>query len=128
MGRAIALVRFKDGVVLRGCYSSTSNSISQWLITAEDLRNNYNDICFMWDDEQKERFGKELIPAENIADSEDVEIFAAYKGGLCWRGKASRSRLLVTENACRQDVNYTIPKWVVFYFKVRGWDYSHLHL
>ena len=58
MSRAIALVRFNDGTILRGCYNGTSDFLSQWLITDEEL-----------EEEFQRRFGQ-FLP-KNAQDNRD---------------------------------------------------------
>lgn len=47
MSRAIALVRFNDGTIVRGCYNGTSDFISEWLITDEGLKEKYDGFVFL---------------------------------------------------------------------------------
>lgn len=119
MSRAIALVKFNDGTIVRGCYDGTRDAISQWLITDEDLKEKYNGCCFSWDSEKWDNYDNEYIDTNIINDAEDVEIFTNYGEGLYWNGKASRSKMVITTSTNLDDVDYIkyTPGWVKEYFK-----------
>ena len=124
VSRAIALVRFNDGTILRGCYNGTSDFLSQWLITDEELEEKYDGSCFNWDSEKWDNYDNEYIDTDTIDDAEDVEIFSDYGGGFSWKGQASRSKLVVTSSTNLDCVDWEnhIPKWVKEYFKNKGWS------
>lgn len=62
-----------------------------------------------------------------IDDSEDVEIFSDYGRGFSWKGRASRSRMVITSPTSLDYVDWTnhIPEWVKEYFRIKGWSCDH---
>ncbi len=128
MSRAIALIKFSDGTILRGCYNGTSDFLSQWLITDKELEENYNGNCFSWDDEKWRNYKNEFIDSNLFTDLEDVEVFSDYGNGFSWKDKASKSKMVMSfeTNIEYVALSNDIPCWVLDYFKNKGWDYKHL--
>lgn len=128
MSRAIALIKFNDGTILRGCYNGTSDFISQWLISDEELEQKYEGSCFSWDSKKWDNYDNEYIDTDEIYDAEDVEIFSDYGNGFSWNGKASKNNKVITSPTMLEYVTWSndIPKWVLTYFKNKGWNYEHL--
>ena len=128
MSRAIALVRFNDGTILRGCYNGTSDFLSQWLITDEELEEKYDGVCFSWDSKNWDNYDDIYIDPDTVEDSESVEIFSDYGNGFSWKGEASRNKFVVTSPTNLDCVDWTenIPTWVINYFIDKGLNYKHL--
>lgn len=95
MSRAIALVRFNDGTIVRGCYNGTSDFISEWLITDEGLKEKYDGSCFSWDSEKWEDYNNSYVDTNTIDDSEDVEIFQIMVEDFLGRAKLVEVRCLL---------------------------------
>lgn len=128
MSRAIALIRFKDGTIVRGCYNGTSDFLSQWLITDEELQKKYNGSCFSWDEIMYKNFDEKFIDSDSLTDLEEVEVYSDYGSGFLWKDKASKSRMSM-QYATNIDSVVSIkdiPNWVIEYFKNKGWSYKHL--
>ena len=130
VSRAIALVRFNDGTILRGCYNGTSDFLSQWLITDEELEEKYDGSCFSWDSKNWDNYDDIYINPDTVEDSESVEIFSDYGNGFSWKGEASRNKFVVTSPTNLDCVDWTenIPTWVIKYFVDKGWGYEHLKI
>ena len=119
MSRATALIRFKDGTIMHGCYQGTSDVLYPYLITEEKLQQEYEGSVFRWNDKCQE-FGFEGSTQLEIKDEEEVEIYEDYGSGASWKGKASRSKMIVTEGCIRDDADWyppVVPEWVIAYYK-----------
>lgn len=122
MSRALALIRFKDGTIMYGCYQATCDVLNPYLVTEEELQQKYEGSVFQWDDEYQESEDESQL---EIMDEEEVEIYEDYGSGASWRGKASRSRMVITEGCVRDDVDWyppVVPNWVVDYFRAKGYN------
>lgn len=124
MSREMALIRFKDGTIMHGCYDGTCDVLSPYLITEEELNEKYGGSVFQWDNEQN-KFADILY--EEL-DGEEVEIYMDYGSGASWKGKANRDKMIITEGLVLDNVDWfppVIPRWVVQYFEDKGFDTEH---
>lgn len=128
MSKALALVRFKDGTILRGCYDGTCDFLYQWLITEQELQEKYDGSIFDWVEQKTKNYDNKPINSNILTDLEEVEVFSNYGSGFSWKDKASKSKMMMENSTGIDYVRWSddIPDWVLEYFKYKGWDYEHL--
>lgn len=141
-----SLVKFNNGDILLGIYYGKSDELSPWIFTFEEMKNKKGekfsdkDIyeCCEEKDTKYEEEHKNIMKYyprekdEDITDEEDVEIFTPDCSGTVVKGKASRSKGIITSTLKwddyydNNDVLGSISPWVFSFYQDMGWSLTNL--